>query len=153
MKKFLLLSLVVLSFTSCSIHKASVASTPIYSPVVETLTMASLDVSATKITFRYTPELSDSRRLPVDQLVKNAIYAALQANGNADELVGVNYYVSTRFGLFGRKVRSISVSGYPAHYIDYREPTKEEVDNVEILSKSRMMRQSVVRSISTEKLW
>lgn len=151
MKRFFVVAAVALILSSCSLHRANVASTPVYSPAVETLTMASLEVSAKKISYKYTPVRRDSKSLSVEQLVKNAIYAALQENGNADELIEVNYYVSTKFGLFGKRVKSISVSGYPAYYVNFREPTATELEGVESLSKARMMRQSSLKSISVDK--
>lgn len=148
MKKIVIFAALALLFSSCAIHKASVASTVVYSPAVETTTIATLDVSQKKITYVYYPEKKDSKTLSEKQLVKNAIYMALQANGGADELVEVNYYVSMKQGLLRKKVQSISVSGYPATYKDFREPTVEDKDAVETFSRSRMYRQSKLEKLS-----
>ena len=148
MKKVLLIAAVVLTAASCSmIHRAQVSTTPVYSPVVETTTMATLEVSPKKITYNYVPDRKSAMTLPQAQLVQNAIYAALEENGNADELVEVSYYVSAKRGLLTKRVRSISVTGYPAYYVDFREPSESDLKSVETLSRSRMMREADVKSV------
>ena len=88
-----------------------------------------------------------SLTLPQAQLVQNAIYAALEENGNADELVEVSYYVSAKRGFLTKRVRSISVTGYPAYYVDFREPSESDLKSVETLSRSRMMREADIKSV------
>jgi hypothetical protein len=110
--------------------------------------MASLDVAAKKINYVYYPEIKDSKSLSQDQLIKNAVYAALQSNGGGDELVGLSYYITVRRGFFVKKVRSISVSGYPATYTNFREPTEADKEAVETLSRSKMYRQSKLDNLS-----
>ncbi len=148
MKRLMILAAALLLFASCSLHRANVAVTPVYSPSVETTTMASLDVSAKKINYVYYPEIKDSKSLSQDQLIKNAVYAALQSNGGGDELVGLSYYITVRRGFFGKKVRSIAVSGYPATYTNFREPTEADKEAVETLSRSKMYRQSKLDKLS-----
>ena len=148
MKKLVILAVVALLLASCSLHRANIGMTPVYSPTVETTTMASLDVSGKKITHVYYPERQDAKSLSQEQLVKNAVYDALRANGGGDELVGLNYYITVRRGLFIKKVKSVSVSGYPATYTDFREPTQEDIESVETLSRSKMFRQSKLDKLS-----
>ena len=132
MKKILLIAAVVLMTASCAmVHTAQVETTTVYSPAVETTTMATLEVSTKKISYRYVPDRKTAKTLSQKQLIQNAIYAALEENGNADELVEV----------------SISVSGYPAYYVDFREPTDADLRSVETLSRSKMLRQSEVKGI------
>ncbi|MBO8445672.1 MAG: hypothetical protein IAC23_08290 [Bacteroidetes bacterium] len=143
MKKILLLSAVVLMAASCSVvNKAQVESTSVYTPAVETTTMATLDVSPNKISYRYVPDRKSAKSLSPAQLLQNAIYAALQENGNADELVEVNYSIAVKRVFFGKRIRSISLSGYPARYVDFREPTGDDLKNVETLSRSKLLRTS-----------
>ena len=85
--------------------------------------------------------------MPLKQLIRNAVYAALEANGNADELVEVSYSVASKRGFFCKRVRSISVSGYPAYYVDFREPTDSDLKNVETLSRSVMLRKSDLKTL------
>ena len=111
--------------------------TPVYTPAVETTTMATLEVSPNKITYRYVPDRKSAKTLPMWQLTQNAVYAALQENGN----------VSAKRGFFSRRVTSISVTGYPAYYVEFREPSSMDLNNVETLSRSKMLRNSQVKSI------
>lgn len=148
MKKFFLLSAVVLLLSSCSIVNRSQAdSSKVFSPTVETATVATIKVYPEKITYRYVPDKRTARSLDFNQLVQNAIYAALQEYGNADELVQVSYSVATKRGFFTKRVRSITVSGYPAYYLDFREPTDKDLRNIEALSKSRMFRDSDLKVV------
>lgn len=148
MKKVVILAALALLFSSCAVHKAAVSSTSVYSPAIETTTVATLDVAANKISYVYTPTKTDAKSLSEKQLVKNAIYMALKENGNADELVEVNYYVSLKRGFLTKRVKSIALTGYPATYKDFREPTNEDKDAVETLSRSRMFRQSNLETLS-----
>lgn len=148
MKKFIVFTALAMLFSSCAIHKASVASTAVYSPEIETTTIATLDVSPKKITYVYNPTKIDAKSMTEKQLVKNAIYLALKENGNADELVGVNYYISLKRRFLTKRIKSISVSGYPATYKDFREPTAKDKDAVETLSRSKMYRQSRLETLS-----
>ena len=148
MKKIVILATLALLLSSCAVHKAAVSSTTVYSPAIETTTVATLDVAANKISYVYTPTKTDAKSLSEKQLVKNAIYMALKENGNADELVEVNYYVSLKRGFLSKRVKSISLTGYPATYKDFREPTNEDKDAVETLSRSRMFRQSNLETLS-----
>ena len=121
MKKFVLLAALLLAATSCSvINRAQVETTP---------------------------DRKSAKTLPMWQLTQNAVYAALQENGNADELVEVSYYVSAKRGFFSRRVTSISVTGYPAYYVEFRETSSMDLNNVETLSRSKMLRNSQVKSI------
>lgn len=149
MKKIVIFAALALLFSSCAVHhKASVASTPVYSPAIETATIATLDVAPEKITYVYTPTKTDSKSLSEKQLIKNAIFMALKENGNADELVEVNYYVSVKRRFLKKRVKSIAVSGYPATYKDFREPSSTDKDAVETFSRSRMYRQSNLETLS-----
>ena len=148
MKRILLFTIAMMALASCSLHKASAPSTPVYSPVIETATMASLEVSENRITYTYVPAKKDAKALSQDQLIRNAVYAALEKNGGADELVGVNYFVSIKRGFFSKKVKSVKVSGYPAYYKDFREPGQADLEKIEILSRSRMFRKSELKSLA-----
>lgn len=116
--------------SSCSVNRAMVKTTAVNHPAIETATMASLDISKKRITYTYTPTLADSRNLSESHLLQNAIYKALEANGNADVLIQVNSMVNVHRGLFGRRIRTITVSGYPAYYVDFREPSEMDLKSV-----------------------
>lgn len=148
MKKIFLFAALVMLTASCSVvRRAMVETTPVNSPAVETTTMATLEVSPNKISYNYVPDRKSAKSLPLKQLIRNAVYAALEANGNADELVEVSYSVASKRGFFSKRVRSISVSGYPAYYVDFREPTDSDLKNVETLSRSVMLRKSDLKTL------
>lgn len=148
MKKFLLIAAAVLMTASCAtVHTAQVESTNVYSPSIETATMATLEVSSKKISYRYVPDRKSAKSLAPEQLIQNAIYAALENNGNADELVEVSYYISAKRVFMGKRIRSINVSGYPAYYVEFREPSDSDRKNVETLSRARMLRQSDIKAV------
>lgn len=77
---------------------------------------ADLEVSADRVSYTMTP--SKAIRKGGKQNVINAATAELlRINGNADVLVERQYEMTTRRGLFGTKIVSITVSGRPAKYI------------------------------------
>ena len=146
MKKSILFGLLALALSSCSIHKSSVQSTSVNTPNIETATFASLEIGTERITYTYVPTKHDAKNLSENALVNNAIYMALAQNGNADVMVRVNYYVTTKRNLLGKRVKSIMISGYPAYYVDFREPSEGDLENLESMSLSKMMRNSTVNT-------
>lgn len=117
----LILAAATMLFASCAVHRAEVLTTTVQPDVETTKTKTTLVVAQKRISFTYVPTKTDAKTLSMDQLVQNATYMALQANGNADVLVKVNHYVSMQRSVFGKRVKSIMISGYPAHYRDFRE--------------------------------
>lgn len=121
------------ALSSCAVNRvnrAAVSTTTVQTPVVSA-TVATLDVAAKPITYTYHPTKSE-RNLRLEQLVSNAIYEALQNNGSGDELVKVSYFVNGKARIFNRiKVKSISVTGYPATYKNFREPAAEDRENID----------------------
>lgn len=79
---------------------------------------ATMDVSNKKIsyTLNTTPAI---RRGGVQNCVNAAIHEALKQHGDADVLVQTEKAVIERKGLFGKKVRSVTVTGYPAKYVNF----------------------------------
>ena len=146
MKKTILFGLLALALSSCSIHKSSVSTTSVKTPAIETATFASLNVGSERITYTYVPSKNDAKSLSENALVNNAMYMALAQNGNADVLVRVNYYTTTHRGLFGKRVKSIMISGYPAYYVDFREPRQADLEMLESVSYSKMLQNSTVNN-------
>ena len=116
--------------SSCAVNRASVSTTAVKTPVVSA-TIATLDVASKPITHTYIPTKYE-RSLSIEQLVSNAIYEALQEKGIGDELVKVSYRINGKRLLFNRvKVKSITITGYPATYKNFREPGAEDRENIE----------------------
>ena len=132
MKKFCLVAMVTFLFASCSVHRATVKTSEVKHPTIESTTMASLDISKKRISYTYTPTKVDAKNLSSKRLMQNAIFKALEANGNADVLVEVNSMITVRKGMFGSRVKTITISGYPAYYVDFREPSNLDLKSVYI---------------------
>ena len=49
-----------------------------------------------------------------------AVREALEANGNAEVLVAPQYTFVRKSGLFGSKIKTVIVSGYPAKYNNFK---------------------------------
>lgn len=143
MRKLILFSVMIFMASSCSlIYRSQAESTSVYSPAIETTTIATVDVSPKKITYRYIPEKKTAKSLSLNQLIQNAIYAAVHDSGNYDELVQVSYSIESKKVFFGKRVRSITVSGYLAKYVNFRETTESDVEKIEALGRAKMFRES-----------
>lgn len=55
--------------------------------------------------------------------------------------------ISAKRVFMGKRIRSINVSGYPAYYVEFREPSDSDLKNVETLSRARMLRQSDIKAV------
>ncbi|MBQ5691443.1 MAG: hypothetical protein IIV24_08110 [Alistipes sp.] len=82
---------------------------------------ADLQVSPTKISYFFLPSQTVQNG-GFDNVVNTAVREALIANGNADVLVGLEQQV--KYDANG-VVESITVSGYPAKYVNFRSPGDE----------------------------
>lgn len=134
MKNLFAIGALAILLSSCATHKALVNTTSVKHPVIESTTMATVDVDQKRISYTYVPTKPDAKALSEAQLIQNAMYMALSTNGNADVLVKVNSFVTYKIGLFGKRVKSVSISGYPAHYTDFREPTDADLKSVSVFS-------------------
>ena len=130
MKKLFILSVLVSAFfVSCSPRIVTTSTdlkiTPV-KPVITTDVMADLEVMPNKISFFYIPSNAVAKA-GISNVVESAIREALLANGNADVLVGVE----KQFKLTNKgKVESITVTGYPAYYKNWRVLDEEYILNL-----------------------
>jgi hypothetical protein len=83
-----------------------------------------LVVSPKKISQRYIPTKQE-RAGGLNFVVTNATAAALRANNNADVLVAPQYDANYKVIFGHKKIKSVTVYGYPATYTNIR-PAKEE---------------------------
>ena len=125
MKKIFTLVAVATMFTACSVSSLSMArlentSTHAKVQVVQPVAavLADLDVAPNKISYFFLPSQTVVKG-GFDNVVNTAIREALIANGNADVLVALEQQV--KYGADGN-VESITVSGYPAKYVNFRSP-------------------------------
>lgn len=117
MKKLFILLVVAITATSCSIMKQTATEQNVSSKVIAA-SIADLDVSNQKITYTYTPS-NRVRKAGVQNCINVAITEALLHNGGGDVLVETHKAIIESYG-FGKKVKSVTVSGYPAKYKNFR---------------------------------
>lgn len=131
MKKLMILAVLAMAFASCSspaklmnssTHKKMVVAQPLVA------VFADLDVSPTKITYFMMPSKT-VRNGGYENVVNSAVREALLANGDADVLVGLETQV--KYGSDGL-VESITVSGYPAKYVNFRNAGDEYLKNMQV---------------------
>ena len=117
MKKFLFLAAIAMMAVSCTTTTKTARTESIpYS--MYNANVADLEVGA-RITYTMTPSKS-IRRGGDDNVKKAAIQEALVQNGNADLLVEPQFVISSKKGLGSRKITSITVTGRPAKYKNFR---------------------------------
>ncbi len=130
MKKTVFVAIVAtLALTSCSSMHYT-ATTENVDTELYNRSSADLKVSDQRVTFTYTPTKADRRG--GDKSVKAAAVAALlAAHGNADVLVAPEYVIKRGSQ---RKIKSVTVSGHPASYVNIHKTTKDEAETLNILA-------------------
>lgn len=130
MKRFSIFAMVTaisMSFIGCSssamLSQTNIIECEISKPIKISDIMADLEVSPNKITYFYVPSQAVSKAGHTNVL-KTAVREALIANGNADVLVHLDE--QTKFNSDG-EVESITVSGYPAKYVNFRSVNERYV--------------------------
>ena len=116
MKKLLfVLAISAAAMTSCTTVKKS-ATIHDVKPTLASVVLTDLDVSNQKITFTYVPT-SDVRRGGAKNCIATAIHEALVTNGG-DVLIETQTAIVER--TFSHKIKSVTVTGYPAKYKNFR---------------------------------
>ena len=116
MKKFLFALLVsAFAMTSCSTVKKT-ATIHNVKPTLASAVLTDLEVSNQKITYTYIPT-NDVRRGGAANCISTAIHEALVANGG-DVLIETQTATVER--TWSRKIKSVTITGYPAKYKNFR---------------------------------
>ena len=121
MKKYVYLialsSVVMLSSCVTTVKTARSAET---SASIRNATVADLQVTEKRITYTTTPS-KEIQRAGLSNVKQAAIQEALTANGNADVMVEPEFVISMKNKfLFGKEVSSITVTGRPAYFKNFR---------------------------------
>ena len=118
MKKYLFMLAAALLSAACTTttKTARTESVP-YS--MYNATVADLDVAPQRITYPLTTTKAIRKGGP-ENCKKAAIQEALAANGNADMLLDPQFVLNHYRGLFGSKITSVTVTGRPATYKNFR---------------------------------
>ncbi|MDO4164425.1 MAG: hypothetical protein Q4D56_08570 [Bacteroides sp.] len=119
MKRILFGLSLVLLLGSCSMSRTSTSTTLGVATSLTSVTSADLVVSSTKISYTYYPKKQD-RKAGMAHVISNAVAAALKENGNADILVECQHEMVIKSKLFGKKIKSVTVTGYPATFKNFR---------------------------------
>ncbi len=120
MKKISIVILVALAaLSSCSMYKESSTTTMNVSSKLSSKTSAELVVSPTKLSYTYYPTQID-RKAGMLHMIANATAEALHQNGNADVLIQPETTAIYKKYIFGRKVKTVIVTGYPATYKNFK---------------------------------
>ncbi len=116
-KTFFTMCVAALMFTSCSTIKQSATTQKVANEISSSI-YAEMAVAPQKITYTYYPS-AEIRRGGLKNCINAAIRQALKENGDADVLIQNEEAVVERKGFFGRKIKSVTVSGYPANYTKF----------------------------------
>lgn len=116
---------IALLFILCAITVSCVTTTETaktlgYNPETYSATVADLKVSDKRVDYTMSPVPKDILRGGENNVKKAAEYEALKRNGEGDILVEPEYIVSKKRTLFGSKISSITVTGRPATYMNFR---------------------------------
>ena len=118
-KAFAYIAVAVLALSSCQ-STVKTARTVDAVSNIRSITVADLKVADKRVTSTIDNVSSDLRR-GGEKNVKQAVeQKALAENGGADVLVDPQFVVKKKRGLFGSKIKSITVSGRPAWYQNFR---------------------------------
>ena len=118
MKQILLGLLLIISVSSCSLLRTSTSTTMNVDSSLTSTTTADLQVSDVKISYTYYPKKQE-RKAGLNHVISNAA-AALKENGNADILVERQYEAVFKLRMFGKKIKSVTITGYPATYKNFK---------------------------------
>ena len=110
--------LLTLCLTSCQTHLKT-ARTAETEASLRSVAVADLEVADERITYTLVPN-DDIRRGGLDNVKQAAEQEALTKHGNADVLLDPQYVITKKRSLFGSKVTSVTVSGRPAFYRNFR---------------------------------
>ncbi|MCR4964284.1 MAG: hypothetical protein K6A41_01355 [Bacteroidales bacterium] len=134
MKKHLLYSLslvIALLVTSCSTSKV-VSTSRILEPTTNPV-YADLDIKTQKVTGVFNYECKKNAPVNEKEMRDNAVYVALK-DLNADVLVAPMYQINTK--VMGKKYVTVTVSGYPAFYKNFRSVEPAEFASLETVESN-----------------
>jgi len=109
----------VMMLSSC-ITVTKTARTANTSSSIQNATVADLKVTDKRITYTMTPS-KEIQRAGLSNVKQAALQEALTMNGNADVMVEPEFVISMKNKfIFGKEVTSITVTGRPAYYQNFR---------------------------------
>lgn len=134
MKKVFLFGVLALAISSCTTSYKTATVNAISGQVYSAAT-ADLQVSGTKITYTYNTTAA-VRRGGLSNIKATAISEALKVNGGGDVLLECQEAIIKKKGLFITKIESITVSGYPAVYTNFKTVDPADLEKFAPLNTS-----------------
>lgn len=128
---YLLCLVIAIAATSCSTSKV-VSTARILEPVTYPI-HADLDIKAQKVTGVFNYECKKNIAVNEQEMKDNAVYAALR-EANADVLVAPMFQVNTK--VMGKKYVTVTVTGYPATYKNFRPIEPEKFASLETIESN-----------------
>lgn len=119
------LLVVSLGMTSCSSVYKTASTRNVNAPLVAAV-ISDLEVSNQKITYTLYPT-NEVRKGGLKNCINTAIREALLQNGKGDILIETQEAVVQRYGFFGKKIKSVTVTGYPAKYKNFRSADEQTI--------------------------
>ena len=116
-----------ISMTSCESVEQTASQQFVQKSPILTLTSAELEVGRKHVTYTYNPPKS-VRNGGEETCINVAIQKALEPS-DGDVLVETRKAIVTRRGLFKRKISSVTVSGYPAKYKNFKSADSKFIFN------------------------
>jgi len=127
MKKLFVIAAAMVVLASCgSSNKAFIAFEGV-SSAISSFTSADLQVSDTAIKYSYYPTKAECKSLKEGQMILNATYKALEGT-NYDTMIGTKIFFAMG-GKTGKDLVRIDITGYPARYVNFRQPTEDDRQN------------------------
>ena len=143
MKKIIVASAIVaMALSSCTSVQQTASTRDVTAPVAAAA-LADFEVSSEKITYTYVPTRK-VRKSGLTNCINAAISEALKVHGNADVLIETQQAIVQRTGIFAGKIMSVTVTGYPAKYKNFRSADEETV-------KAVLIEGTLKRSTNNEK--
>lgn len=128
-KQLFMVAIATLCFVSCTTTNKT-ARTEVMPYSMYNASVADLDVSPERVVYTMTPS-KEINRAGESNCKRAAVQECLSKYGNADLLVEPMFVVSVKKSWFGKKVTSVTVSGRPAKYKNFRSmPDKVWTDPV-----------------------
>ena len=118
MKKYFFILFVAMLAVSCT-TTTKTARTESAPYAMYNATVADLEVAPQRISYTLIPA-REIKKAGLGNCKRACIQEALEKNGNADLLVEPQFVVSMKRTLFGNKVSSVTVTGRPAKYKNFR---------------------------------
>lgn len=125
MKRLFFALCVVALFASCTTVRHTATQRDVKAPIVSAV-IGDLDVSDQKISYTYVPTKKIRRGGP-NNCINSAIAAALKG-GDYDILVETQEAVVERKWFGKRKITSVTVTGYPAKYKNFRSADEKSIN-------------------------